>query len=67
MPNPAQFKGPGAQKRFMEECMKRTKQEGKDNEQSVAQCLNMWRSEKGGLKKPPKKKAVADILRIMAQ
>ena len=51
----------------MEECMKRTKQEGKDNEQSIAQCLNMWRSEKGGIKKPPrKKKATSDILREMA-
>lgn len=67
MPDPGRYRGEGAKKRFMEECMRRTKQEGKTPEQSAAMCLNMFRREKGGDKYPPKRKAVIDHLRNLAK
>ena len=58
MPDPAKFKGEGAKKRFMEKCMHQTlHKEKKDPDQAKAQCLNMFRSEKGGDKAPKKKMA----------
>lgn len=41
MPNPKEYSN---EKDFMLACMKATKKEGKSQEQSVAQCLNMWKS-----------------------
>ena len=57
MPNPAKFK---SKKHFMSECMRITKQEGKTREQSLGQCLNMWRQESED------KKSVATILKECA-
>jgi hypothetical protein len=66
MPDPKKFKGPGAQKRFMEQCMHQTlHKEHKDPDQAKAQCLEMWRSTGRG--KPAPKKAVSDHVRELAK
>jgi hypothetical protein len=61
MPDPGKYKNKA---HYMEDCMHQTvKQEGKSRNHGVAQCLSMWRQEKGG-KKP--KKASYDILLMLA-
>lgn len=61
MPNPNDYKD---QNSFMDDCMHQVKKvEGTPQDQSVAQCLSMWR-EKG--KKKKKKKCASDILRELS-
>ena len=58
MPNPAKYKD---KKKFMEDCIHQTLHvEKKNKDQSLAQCLNMWRDKNKG-----KKCCLADDLRII--
>jgi 2'-5' RNA ligase len=45
MPHAGKFK---VKKNFMSKCMRTTKSEGKKKDQSIAQCLNMWRDKHRG-------------------
>ena len=64
MPNPAKYK---EKSKFMDDCMHQTvKEEGKSRDQGVAQCLSMWRKEKGD-KNPKKKEATYNLLRVLAK
>jgi hypothetical protein len=66
MPQPGKFKGEGAKKRWMQQCMHQTlHKEQKSPEQSKAQCLNMWRKTHGG--EPAPKKAVSEHIRELAK
>jgi len=68
MPNPAKFPNTDeGYKKYMEQCMHQTlHMERKEKDQSVAQCLGMWRQVHGP-KRPGKKKKVADLVRQIAQ
>lgn len=64
MPNPAKYK---TEEAWMSACMKTTKAEGKKHDQSVAQCLSMWRNRKRKRKGKRKgKNATHDVLRLIA-
>jgi 2'-5' RNA ligase len=47
MPDPARYKKENKPK-YMQDCMHTTKAEGKGHDQSVAQCLSMWREKHRG-------------------
>jgi hypothetical protein len=47
MPDPSKYENTDmGKKKYMQDCMHITKQEGKSREQGLAQCLNVWKQKK---------------------
>jgi len=69
MPDPKRYKSTEKDyKRYMNDCMHQVMHmERKKKDQSIAQCMSMWRKEHGS-KHPGKrkKKATADVLKEIA-